>query len=289
MNRLRKLSLSRSAALCAVSLIGTGGAFAQSACLSVQQNGEKVSIVGSAWHTLGNGKQLTIECANGKVNVSNGTNVVATLPCANSGALVVEVGQPSEENTLSCGVSYKGYATLYSPFQLAVPDSSKVEVFAPTYEDGKLVLSKSTRLAPGTVIAPETGLILKNEGTIDFAFSNAAATCTGSALSGTSLNIATPTVSGQTIYTLGQATEDASLFGFFRYVGTALPAGKAYYVSTQTGSSERVLFNFNDSAAGITDATVDGTPLTDGKRIENGQVVIVKNGHKYNVSGNRVR
>lgn len=78
--------------------------------------------------------------------MSNGTNVVATLPCANSGALVVELGQPSEENTLSCGVSYKGYATLYSPFQLTIPDSSEVEVFAPTYEDGKLVLSKSTRL-----------------------------------------------------------------------------------------------------------------------------------------------
>ncbi len=292
MNIYAKRSSSRSVALCVALLLGVGGASAQSACLSVQQNGTKISSLGSAWHSLSDGAELTINFADGKAVVSNGSSTVATLPCSDGGELVVELGDQGEaSNTLECSVSSVGYSTLYSPFQLTVPLGSEVEVYAPSYVDGKLMLTDDTRVAAGTVIAPETGLILKNEGTIGFTFSSSTPTNEGSVLSGSSLKIATPSVSGQTIYTLGHATDDASLFGFYRYTGATLAAGKAYFVSSDSQSSALayVPFYFGDDVTGINDANSSVSTLADGKYLEKGQVVIVKSGKKYNVSGNRIR
>ncbi len=292
MNNYAKRSSSRSAALCVALLLSVGGAFAQSACFSVQQNGTKIASLGSAWHTLSNGAQLTLEFSDGKAVVSNGTATVATLPCSDGGELVMELGEQGDAtNALDCTVASVGYSTLYSPFQLTVPDDAEVEVYAPTYVDGKLLLTDDTRLAAGTVIAPETGLILKNAGTLSLSFSNSDPASVNSALSGSSLKITTSSVSGQTIYTLGHAKDDASLFGFFKYTGSTLAAGKAYFVTTDDAQSSAlayVPFYFGDDVTGISDAT-SSTPLTDGKYLEKGQVVIVKSGKKYNVSGNRIR
>lgn len=82
MKRSDKQMLAKGLALCAVSLLVVSGAFAQSrsACFSVQQNGTKVADVGSACHTLDGQTVLTLKCEDGKVTVSNGSAVVASLP-----------------------------------------------------------------------------------------------------------------------------------------------------------------------------------------------------------------
>ncbi len=290
MNRNNKQKLTKSLALCAVSLLGVSGAFAQSACLSVQQNGAKVEALGSAWHTLDEQTELTLECVDSKVVVSNGSAVVASLPTIEGGEFVMAFGEASADNSLSCNVSSVGYSTLYSPFQLTIPSGSDVEVYAPTYKDGKLLLTDTTRLAAGTVIAPETGLILKNEGSISLAFTGATPSNVSSALSGSSFSISTPVLSDQAIYTLGHASDDASLFGFFKYTGSTLAAGKAYFVATEAQSEAKsfVPFSFDDEVTGIYDASTTYSSLIAGKYIEKGRVVIVKNGKKYNVSGNRI-
>lgn len=289
MNNYAKRSSSRSIALCAALMLGIAGASAQSACLSVQQNGTPITSLGSAWHSLSDGAQLTIEFSNGKAVVSNGGSTVASLPCSDGGELVIEMGdQGDASNSLECNVSAAGYSTLYSPFQLTVPLSSDVEVYAPSYVDGKLMLTDDTRLSAGTVIAPETGLILKNTGTIGLLFTQSAPAEVSSALSGSSLTISTPT--DKTIYTLGHAKDDASLFGFYRYTGATLAAGKAYLEDgdAQSAALAYVPFAFGDDITGVNDAT-SVSSLRDGKFIEKGQVVIVKSGKKYNVSGNRIR
>ncbi len=230
MKRSDKQMLAKGLALCTVSLLVVSGAFAQcrSACFSVQQNGTKVADVGSACHTLDGQSVLTLKCEDGKVTVSNGSAVVASLPTTEDGELVIEFGEAGADNSLNCSVSSAGYSTLCSPFQLTVPENSDVEDNAPTYEDGKLLLTDDTRLAAGTVVAPETGLILKNEGSIALAFTGVAPSSVSSALSGSSVTVPTPALSGQTIYTLGHAKDDASLFGFFKYAGSTLAAGKTY-------------------------------------------------------------
>lgn len=290
MKRNNKQMLTKGLALCAVSLLGVSGAFAQSACITVQQDGTKVNAVGSAWHTLDEQTGLTITCADGKVAVSNGSAVVASLSVVTGSDLVMEFGKDSTDNSLNCSVSSAGYSTLYSPFQLTVPTGSAVEVYAPTYENGKLLLTDDTRLEAGTVVAPETGLILKNEGSIALPFTGSAASTVNSALSGSSLTIPVPTVSGQTIYTLGHATDDASLFGFFKYSGSTLAAGKAYLAVSETSSAAKafVPFSFDYDITGIHDASAASSSLHDGKYLEKGRLVIVKGGQKYNISGNRI-
>ncbi len=154
------------------------------------------------------------------------------------------------------------------------------------------MLTDDTRLEAGMVVAPETGLILKNEGDILFAFSNSTFSSNiSSALSGSSFTTSNPSLSGQTIYTLGHASDDASLFGFFKYVGATLAAGKAYFVATDAQSNAQafVPFSFGDEVTAVHDASTSSSTLCDGKYLEKNRVVIVKGGQKYNVSGNRIR
>ncbi len=293
MTQKKRRTLRRMLLAVAVMMVADCG-FAQSeqgVSLSVQQNKSALSSLGVASHSLADGALLTIEFQNGKAVVTNGTSVVASLPCNNGGELVVKpVSAYSGSGILNCSVGDAGYSTLYSPFQLTVPTDSEVEAYAPTYEEGKLLLTEATRLAPGSVVAPETGMILKNKGDIAFQLSNAESVSVNSALSGSSLLIPTPSVSGQTIYTLGHAVDDNTLFGFYRYVGSTLAAGKAYLQTTDAQSSALafVPFSFGDDITGIAHDATSSSSLFNGKRIENGQVVIFKNGKKYNVSGNRI-
>ncbi len=295
MNRLKKLALAKGAALCAISLLSTGAAFAQHACFSVHQNGEELLDLGEAWYPLINGEKLTIDFADGKVNVSGNNGVLATLPCTEGGQLAMEFSTKSGSGIRShtYRVTERGYATLYSPFQLTVnvPDNeAEVEVYAPSYVDGKLMLTDETRMKDGTVIPPCTGLILKNNGAIELDLSNGTSSSVSSALSGSALKIPVSSVSGQTIYTLGYAKDDTSLYGFFKYIGTTLAAGKAYFAEAQSGSNvlSFLPFGFAGDVTGIATATTAPASLRNGKYIDNGQVVIVKNGQKYNVSGNRI-
>lgn len=291
MNSYTTLRLSRSMAFFAGSLLAIGGAFSQSVCLSVQQKSEKISSLGTACHPLSD-DAITIECEGDKAIVKKKTTEVASLPCSDGGALVVTLSDDSEDSSLSCTIGSEGYATLYSPFQLTVPEESGVEVYAPTYVDGKLMLTDETRLVAGTVVPPETGLILKNEGNVTFPFTSLASSSVSSALSGSSLVITVPSATNQTIYTLGYATDDASLYGFYKYVGSTLQAGKAYLLATDVQSLAQVFvpFSFGDELTGISDASTSSfSSLLNGKFLEKGQVVVVKNGKKYQVSGRRIR
>ncbi len=294
MKTTSRRALPRAAALCAASLLCATGAVAQQgATLSVQQSGSPVTAVGSAWHKVAGGTPLTIECQDGKAVVSYGTARVASLPCTEGGALVIEPGGLSGDNQLPLAVSSDGWSTLYSPFQLTVPEGSDVEVYAPTFEDGKLQLTSATLLAPGTAVPPETGLVLKNAGDIAFPFTGSAAGETESALSGSSLVVPTLQASGQTVYTLGHAKDDASLFGFFKYTGSRLSAGKAFLLASdaQSAALSFVPFFVGGETTGLPGIETPAAPAAprDGKYIEGGRVVIVKGGRVYTASGVRIR
>lgn len=287
-------ALPRAAALCAASLLCAAGAVAQTADaqgvrLSVEQNGQTLSALGSAWHTLEDGEELAIEFSGEKAVVTKGAAVVASLPCTDDGAMVVRIGEMSDANSLTRSVGASGYATLYSPFQLTVPEGAGVEVYAPAYEDGKLKLTPATRLEPGTVVPPETGLVLKNAGDIVFPFTGSEAAAIPTALSGTSLAIPTPDVSGQTVCTLTHDAADSSLFGFGMCTGATLAAGEAYFLSA--GGQSFVPFSLSDDTTGVSRVTVSPSSgaLPDGKYVEGGRVVIVKDGCKFTDSGVRAR
>lgn len=269
-------------------MLFAGTMSAQTAYTYVNQNGTKVSAVGTAQFDVSN--TLTVEFVNGKAVMKSGENEVALLPMTDSGQLVVEFTNPDAsdgENKLAKTVSSSGYATLYSPFNLAVPENSSVEVYAPAYSNGTLKLNSDTKIAGGSIIPAGTGLILKNAGDIVFTFSEAAATATQvSALDGSALEINKPDVSGKTVYTLGHEST-TNEYGFFAYGGSTMAAGKAYLLAAMVSEASIVRFSFDEEEAGSETCidNIDQSVYNDGKRFENGRLVIYRDGKKYSSTG----
>jgi hypothetical protein len=75
--------------------------------------------------------------------------------------------------------------------------------------------------------------------------------------------------------------------GFYEYHGT-LAAHKAYLTYSGSGAPKRMRFIFNNEqqATGIDNAA---EALKSEKRIENGQLIIIKNGVRYNAQGQVVK
>lgn len=256
--------------------------------VSVQQNGTTVDAVGTAAFSVSGNPTLEFDDEGNSIVTVNG-NKVAQLPIKNGGEMVLDF-ESSSTNTLSKTVGTSGYATLYSPFQLAIPVGSSVEVYAPTYDQSAstLSLSESTQITPGSVIPVCTGLLLKNAGTVDFTFSESSPVSCSSALSGSSLKIDKPELSeGQTIYTLGHETSDNSRYGFFVYTGSTLAAGKAYLVAAEQSEAKAIYFVSDETNAveEIENRNVENAVNYNllGQRV-NGKVkgIVIRNGKKYN-------
>lgn len=271
-------------------LISTSAANAQKAYTYVQQNGTKIASLGTAAFDLSGSPSVEFD-DNGKVVMKIGDNTVAALPMSDNGQLVVEFETTMADADLNkvSKTLTTPFATLYSPFQLTLPASGDVEVYAPTYDGSNhvLVCNSTTKIAASAVIPVEKGLILKNPGTIDLAISGGASTDTHtSALSGSSLQIDKPSVGeGSTLYTLGHETNDNSRFGFFAYTGSLLNPGLAWLVAPTLSSGVKyVSISFGDEATGIT--KYENVNVNhNGKFLENGRIVIMKNGKKYNING----
>ncbi|MDO5447629.1 MAG: hypothetical protein Q4F34_07625 [Prevotellaceae bacterium] len=274
-------------------LMCIGMANAQTAYTYVLQNGAALTVLGTAAFDVTSNPEITF--VDGKAVMKIGTNTVAELPMAQGGELVVDFTTPSGEvNKVSKPVSDAGYATFYSPFQLQVPASGAVEVYAPTYDSENHVLkcNDGTKVN-GEILPAGTGLLLKNAGSVDFAISAAAATAGQGDLSGSALTIPKSSVaveSGNAIYTLGHAKDDNTKFGFFKYSGTNLNAGVAYLIAPSASSAKEdaVMLSFGDDPSAI-ESIATTTMNVDGKFIENGRVVIMKAGHKFNVNGQEVK
>lgn len=279
-------------------LIGTGAANAQKAYTYVQQNGAKIDKLGTAAFDLSDGSHPTVEFdENGKAVMKIGNNTVAALPMSDKGQLVVEFEATVPEADLNkVTKTYSNdYATLYSPFQLIVPASSTVEVYAPTYDATSHVVkcNSTTQIAAGAVIPAEKALLLKNAGSIEFTISAGAATDTHvSALSGSSLMIDVPSVAdGNTLYTLGHETT-TNEYGFFLYTGSKLNPGLAWLVADplSANAAKYIPFSFDDDdVTAVSGLEAETSQRRDGKFIENDRVVIIKNGKKYNLNGQEVK
>lgn len=268
---MNKRSILMIASLCSAS------AYAQKAYVSVAQNGVKVDAVGVAQYDVS--QSLSIEFKDGKAVMSSADNKVAELPMTDGGQMVIAFdGEGS--NTLTKTVKAGGYATFFSPFQVLVPEG-EVEVYAPTYADGSLKLTESTLLPSGSIVPAGTGLLLKNTGEISFTFSADTPADIHSAFEGSALTIDKP--SGN-IYTLGHESTSGE-YGFFRYAGTTMSAGKAW-LSASDSNTPMVRFSFDEEIGNATGISTIGNRTTaDGVRSENGRLVIVRNGKKYSTTG----
>lgn len=75
---------------------------------------------------------------------------------------------------------------------------------------------------------------------------------------------------------------------FLQYTGTAFIHNRAYLVHEKTAGAKAMSIVFDGEVTGI-DATISEKSVREGKFIENGNIVIIKNGMKYNVAGQVIK
>lgn len=212
------------------------------------------------------------------------------------GALVVDSYDgstlvESECNKISKSPSAtKPYVTVYSLFQLVVPDNC--EVYAPEFNAATqtLRLTNGNRIQAGEVVPAETPLVVKGTQPVDFYFSVNRATCSPkSDLSGTAVRIDTPT--DGTVYTFGRDKNDLSLYGLFRYVAATLPAGVAYLKTANASSARYISMSVEDGETTGVQSSVSWQekPSSVVKLMENGRLVIKKGNKKYLLDGQEIR
>lgn len=182
--------------------------------------------------------------------------------------------------SLPVSVSAAGYATLYAPVALTIPEN--VQAYTASFADSKVTLTP----IEGTIPA-NTGVVIEAaEGTYNFAITTTEATAT-SDLRG---DVATANVdAASAAYILGKT--DAQGVGFFKLNSTdrAIKGGRAYYVAPNGGAAA-YLFNgnitgleaiktaLNDANAPIYDLSGRkvAKAVKGGLYIKNGQKFIVK-------------
>ena len=183
-------------------------------------------------------------------------------------------------NSLPVSVSAAGYATLYAPVALTIPQN--VQAYTASFADNKVTLTP----IEGTIPA-NTGVVIEAaEGNYNFAITTTEATAT-SDLRG---DVATANVdAASAAYILGKT--DAQGVGFFKLNSTdrAIKGGRAYYVAPNAGAAA-YLFNgnvtgleaiktaLNDANAPIYDLSGRkvAKAVKGGLYIKNGQKFIVK-------------
>lgn len=182
--------------------------------------------------------------------------------------------------SLPVSVSAAGYATLYAPVALTIPQN--VQAYTASFADNKVTLTP----IEGTIPA-NTGVVIEAaEGTYNFAITTTEATAT-SDLRG---DVATANVdAASAAYILGKT--DAQGVGFFKLNSTdrEIKGGRAYYVAPNGGAAA-YLFNgnvtgleaiktaLNDANAPIYDLSGRkvAKAVKGGLYIKNGQKFIVK-------------
>lgn len=182
--------------------------------------------------------------------------------------------------SLPVSVSAAGYATLYAPVALTIPQN--VQAYTATFADNKVTLTP----IEGTIPA-NTGVVIEAaKGTYNFAITTTEATAT-SDLRG---DVATANVdAASAAYILGKT--DAQGVGFFKLNSTdrEIKGGRAYYVAPNGGAAA-YLFNgnvtgleaiktaLNDANAPIYDLSGRkvAKAVKGGLYIKNGQKFIVK-------------
>lgn len=154
----------------------------QSIYTHVQQDGVRLSQLGTAAFDVSRDSHPTVEFIDGKAVMTIAGNTVATLPMSNGGELVVAHEtdvEASQLNRVTKAPSEKmPFATIFSPFQLTIP--SGCEVFAPAFDANsmQLYLGAEQMVEAGQTVPSETALTIHGTSPVKFIISSGAPTCT---------------------------------------------------------------------------------------------------------------
>lgn len=150
--------------------------------------------------------------------------------------------------------------------------------------DGELI----TLIALDGNIPAGTGVLLYGETpntkvSLPVATTGATADVTNNSLKPTTLADGSLAEMEDNVWALGGGNQ------FLRYTGSAFIHNRAYLVHEQQAGAKAMRMIFaEDDPTGL-DEIVNQTPARDGKFLENGNIVIIKNGKKYNVAGQAIK
>jgi len=185
------------------------------------------------------------------------------------------------------------YSTFFHSTQNYKLTNDGTQAFIATLSNNDLVL---TKIAEGTQVIPaNTAVIFRKSGSAD------PVVLTPTEENGVSVNPddnslkgvddATPIASidgltQENCYVLSGTNEYG--VGFYRILGNTLKAHKAYVIYSGNAAPRRMRFVFNQEqvVTGIDNANADTKAE---KRIENGQLIIIKNGVRYNAQGQLIK
>ena len=188
--------------------------------------------------------------------------------------------------TVSGTITPAGWASFSSSYPLDLSTITGGEAYYASAANGETVT-----LTPTTATVPAgEGLMIKGTPNATFTINVAAS---GTAIEGNRLKAtdgteiaASPSSGlGTYHYVFGYKTSDPTEYGFYNLASaTSVEAGKAYLEITSNGARALRI-----SLGGITEVeNIEAEPeakAQEGKFIENGKLVIVKNGVKYNAAG----
>ncbi len=184
------------------------------------------------------------------------------------------------------------YSTFFHSTQNYKLTNDGTQAFIATLSNNDLVL---TKIAEGTQVIPaNTAVIFRKSGSAD------PVVLTPTEENGVSVNPDDNSLKGvdavTTLESLSIAQENCYVLsgtneygvGFYRINSTSLKAHKAYVIYSGNAAPRRMRFVFNQEqvVTGIDNANADTKAE---KRIENGQLIIIKNGVRYNVQGQLIK
>ena len=185
------------------------------------------------------------------------------------------------------------YSTFFHSTQNYKLTNDGTQAFIADLSGSDLVL---TKIAEGTQVIPaNTAVIFRKSGSAD------PVVLTPTEENGVSVNpddnslkgvdAATPIASidgltQENCYVLSGTNEYG--VGFYRILGNTLKAHKAYVIYSGNAAPRRMRFVFNQEQV-VTDIDNANADTKAEKRIENGQLIIIKNGVRYNAQGQIVR
>jgi len=211
----------------------------------------------------------------------------AATPDADGKALVKFIGVA---NASVATIGDTGWTTFASPYALNLSgmtaSEGEVAAYYASAVDGENVTMTSTE---SDAVAAGTGLMLK--GTPGATITIPVAASAGTAISGNRLvgcTTSTPLDVNSNYYVLVNNGGTAE-FQRLNENGATIPAGKAYLNTTASNSARSLRISFGNITNVANVEAAAEAKAQDGKFIENGKLVIMKNGQKFNANGQQVK
>lgn len=219
-------------------------------------------------------------------NNSSADNVMIQIHSNNTESTYTNSVIHDDATSAAINISSIGVGTYY----LSLPFTMPAGVIGKTFSSitGSR-LTEGTTYKAGNVVPAGTALLVEgSEGTYDPVVAESDDDAPANLLKGSDLN--ETTTGGAKYYKLAN---DTGLHGLGFYWGAANGAAftngahKAY-LALSGGTSARSFFSFFDNDVTAIDRIATTTLRKDGKFIENGRIVIMKNGVKYNTVGQKM-